>query len=113
MKALTIAAMYAQGLSAAPYGPILDESSRRDAEARCESATEGEIVVCAKVDHPTNQRLNQKPEVVEVEGLPRAEVKVGNAKVGLNAEQGNVGGFTSNRLMLGIKIPLGRRKADD
>lgn len=109
MKPLVIAAIYLQGMNATPYGPFLNEPPRRPTESRCKSSGD-EIVVCGRIDHPTNQRLRQSSTTVELEGLPRAEVELGDAKVGLSLDGGSVGGFTSNRMMLGIKVPLGRRK---
>jgi len=109
MKALAIAAIYAQSASAVPYGPVLDEPSPRRPDAKCESAGE-EIVVCAKVDHPKNQRIDQRLDVAAPEGLPPAEVNFGDVKVGLRGEMGSVGGFTSPRVMLRVTIPFGRRK---
>jgi len=109
MKALAIAAIYAQGASAIPYGPVLHEASRRHPDAKCESTGE-EIVVCAKVDHPTNQRLDQRLDVAAPEGLPPAEVNFGDVKVGLRGEVGSVGGFTSPQVMLRVTIPFGKRR---
>lgn len=109
MNAIAIALLYAQGMTATPYGPSVHEREESNTQEPCESVTNDEIVVCKKLDHPTNQRLSSEAQFSDIEGSTRAEVKIGSAKAGIRAEQGSVGGFTSNRLMMGIKIPLGRR----
>ena len=64
-----------------------------------------EIVICAKRRAGDDFRLSELPD--REDGLPRAEFGVpGLARVGLRAEQVDVGGFPSKRMMVTIKIPF-------
>ena len=73
----------------------------RKCAATAAAADSNEIVVCAT--RPDKYRLKPLPEHLE-DGLPAAERTIGNgARVGIRAEQVDVGGQPSQRIMVGIK----------
>jgi hypothetical protein len=62
-----------------------------------------EIVVCANPNGVSPYRLN--PPAPRPRALPKAEVQVAKGvNVGAETESADVGGFTSNRAMLRLKI---------
>ncbi len=68
---------------------------------RCTNTNPDEIVVCGSRDL-RRYRLDPLPE--QKSGLGTAERMIGGAKVGIVAEQGEVGGITTNRAMVRLKI---------
>lgn len=75
------------------------------ASTSCKSDTGGdEVVVCGGRDNP--YRLRPLPPVSATASLPKAEMKIGNAKAAVETEQAGVGGFTSNRAMVRLKLPF-------
>lgn len=89
------------GLQAVSGPPALDLKPFR-APRPCRPSAPGEdIVVCAR---PGDEyRLKALPPLAGGAALPKAEVGVGKAKVAAETEQGSVGGFPSNRIMLRLK----------
>lgn len=66
-----------------------------------------EIVVCARPDGASPYRLKLPPPPRK--DVPKAEVEIANGvAVGAETESAVVGGFTSNRLMAGLKIKFWR-----
>ncbi|MCW3798793.1 hypothetical protein OMW55_13340 [Sphingomonas sp. BN140010] len=72
----------------------------------CAAARTDDVVVCGRRD-PDRYRIPPEYRTTEQkEGLGRAEARIGNAAVGAATEQADVGGFTSNRIMIRLKIPF-------
>jgi hypothetical protein len=72
----------------------------------CQRAEESaeEIVVCANRNGESPYRL-QETAPAEQSALPNAQVNVAEGvSVGAETEEADVGGFPSNRIMLGLKI---------
>lgn len=85
-------------------GPVLDDPRLRVVKPRCAPAENGDVTVCAR---PQSDRLPRLPERYQEGALPKAEATVfGDAKVGIETEQGSVGGIPSNRAMVRLKIPF-------
>lgn len=68
---------------------------------RCVTENSDEIVVCGSRD-VRRYRLDPLPE--QQSGLGTAERTVGGVKVGIVAEQGEVGGIPTNRALIRFKI---------
>lgn len=71
-------------------------------ERRCRPDTDGDIVVCGRVDNSL-YRLQKLPDQYQRDndGLPRARHVLGDGStVSAETEQVDVGGFPSKRLML-------------
>ena len=69
------------------------------------TAPDGEVVVCANRNGQSPYRLQEAEEVVEGEAVPKAEVKVADGvTAAAETEKADVGGFPSNRIMLGLKV---------
>ena len=68
---------------------------------RCTASSSEEVVVCGSRDL-RRYRLDPLPE--QASGLPAAERTIAGVKVGVVAEQGEVGGVTTNRAMVRLKI---------
>lgn len=99
-------------LQAAIAGPALEKP--RPPARPCESVAAGsEVVVCGRVPDQEAFRLRAIPERYDSNpaALPKAETSIlgGRAKLAAETEQAGVGGFVSNRGMVRLKIPLGRR----
>ena len=75
------------------------------ATERCpRGPTDGDVVVCGDPD-PDRHRLKPLPSRYERRnGLPAAETGLAGGKLGVVTQQGNVGGFPSNRIMLSWKL---------
>lgn len=99
-------------LQAAIAGPALEKPQ---APARpCESVAAGsEVVVCGRAVDQEAFRLRAIPDRYEENpaALPKAETSIlgGRAKLAAETEQAGVGGFVSNRGMVRLKIPLGKK----
>lgn len=66
----------------------------------------GDVVVCGRADQE-RFRLRPLPGRADDPATPRAEIGVlGDLKAAAETEQGNVGGFPSNRIMLRLKLPF-------
>lgn len=64
-----------------------------------------EVVVCGNRNGESPYRLKEPVAPEEGQALPKAEVKLADGvTVGAGTEQADVGGFPSNRIMLGLKI---------
>ena len=86
-------------------GPVLEEARPRPAPQACQPARDGEVTVCGQREEPF--RLKRLPERYEESLIPKAETTVfGKAKLGVETEQGSVGGVSTNRAMVKLKIPL-------
>ncbi|MDT8760055.1 hypothetical protein MZO42_15235 [Sphingomonas psychrotolerans] len=77
------------------------------AEPRCERSSE-EIVVCGDAD--SNRYRLKKIEPRYVEQPVRAARQVGPGELSLEAEQREFPGAVSQRAMVRLRIPLGRKK---
>ena len=68
-------------------------------------AENDEVVVCGRIDQ---DRFRLKPilprYVSPRDGLPAAEVPLGNGTLGVSTQGASVGGVPSNRVMLGWKL---------
>ena len=84
---------------------VIDLLPKSDPLRRCPAGKPGEIVVCA-----TDQdefRYKREFDVAPLPGIPEAKLDVGDGKtVSIETEQAGVGGFTSNRVMLRLRIGL-------
>jgi hypothetical protein len=67
-----------------------------------------DIIVCARRSEADRQRLPAKEDRYPDElALPKAELGVGGGKtLGLRSEQADVGGFSSRRALVTLKVPL-------
>ena len=64
-----------------------------------------EVVVCANRSGESPYRLSEVPEPAEGGALPKAEVKVAEGvSAGAETEKADVGGFSSNRAMVRLKV---------
>lgn len=69
------------------------------------TASGDDIVVCGRGQE--QYRLRALPPRVAGPLLPRAETGlIGKSKIGVEAEDAGVGGFTSHRAMVKLKIPF-------
>ena len=91
-------------------GPYLPALPRPRLDAPCPVAAEsGDVVVCGRNDD--HYRLHPLPEQAQRDGLPKAEVRIGNAKLAAEAEQATLaGGQQSPRMMVRLKMPFGGKK---
>ena len=72
------------------------------AEKRAEN---GEVVVCANRNGVSPYRLQDPEAPAEGSALPDAEVKIADGvTAGAETQQADVGGFPSNRIMVGLKF---------
>ena len=79
--------------------------NRKILPERCRAATvrEDEVVVCGRSGGQSPYRIG--PQAPTPPALPQAEVKLSEGvEAKLGAEQGEVGGFTTNRAMITLKI---------
>ncbi len=94
-------------LQAAVAGPMLPKP-RSVLPRECPKPQEGDttVVVCGRGQEEF--RLRNVPERYssDPQALPRAQTTIGDNTVGADTEQGNVGGFPSNRIMLRLKRPF-------
>ena len=67
-------------------------------------AATGDVVVCGRHDQP--YRLRPLPERYEKPALPRAEARVGAAKLSAEGEQATIGGVPVNRAMVRLTFPF-------
>jgi len=72
----------------------------------CTAIGADDVVVCGRRDDDRYRLPPQHPTSEAKEGLGRAETRIGNARVGAETEQVDVGGFPSNRIMVRIKVPF-------
>ena len=92
----------AQAMSASPPERVDLTIPQPCAEQRTEN---GEVVVCANRHGVSPYRLQEPEAPAEGSTLPDAEVKIADGVTADAAtEQTDVGGFPSNRIMLGLKI---------
>ena len=99
---LLLAAMV-QAMSASPPERVDLTISQPCADRR---ADDGVLIVCANRNGVSPYRLQEQEEVpAEGSALPKAEVKIADGVTADAAtEQTDVGGFPSNRIMVGLKI---------
>ena len=101
MLLLSLAAA-AQAMSASPPERVDLTIPQPCAEKRADN---GEVVVCANRNGVSPYRLQEPETPPEGSALPEAEVKIADGvTVGAGTEQADVGGFPSNRIMVGLKI---------
>ena len=92
----------AQAMSASPPERVDLTIPQPCAEQRAET---GEVVVCANRNGVSPYRLQEPAGPAEKQALPKAEVKLADGvTAGVGTDQADVGGFPSNRIMLGLKI---------
>lgn len=82
----------------------IDLMRRPVVKPRCPSSSPGEIVVCA----PDQEEFRLRPLPQTYESTPTdAVIGLGeNASAGVAAEAASVGGWTSNRIMVRLKLKL-------
>lgn len=99
-------------LQAAIAWPAL-EKPRRPVRPCDSVAGESEVVVCGRAIDQEAFRLRAIPERYDENpaALPKAETSIlgGRAKLAAEAEQAGVGGFVSDRGMVRLKIPFGKK----
>ena len=91
-------------LSLQTADPTIDPS-RRILPDRCRAATvrEDDVVVCGRSGGQSPYRIG--PQAPTPPHLPQAEFKLSDGvEAKLSGEQGEVGGFTTNRAMVTLKI---------
>ena len=95
-------------------GPMLPAPPRPRSDAPCPvDADSSDVIVCAR--DPDAYRLHPVPARFQRDGLPKAELRLGNMALAAETEAAGLpGGVPSNRIMLRLRIPLGgkRRQAD-
>lgn len=91
-------------------GPFLPAAPRPRSDAPCPVVTDTtDVVVCGRADD--RYRLRAIPQDPERQGLPKAEVHLGNTALAAEAEQATLaGGQQSQRLMFRLKIPVGKKR---
>ncbi|WP_294191599.1 hypothetical protein [uncultured Sphingomonas sp.] len=101
---MLIAALF---LQAAVSGPVLPKP-RSVLPRECPKAEPGDtsIVVCARSQEEFRLRVTPERYSTDPQALPKAAIKIGDNTVSADTEQGSVGGFTSNRVMLRLKRPF-------
>ena len=98
---LLLAAMF-QAMSASPPERV-DLTIPQPCAAR-RSETD-EVVVCGNRKGESPYRLKEPVAPAGGEALPKAEVNLAEGvTAGVGTEQADVGGFPSNRIMVGLKI---------
>ena len=98
---LLFAAMV-QAMSASPPERVDLTIPQPCVEQRAEN---GEVIVCANRNGVSPYRLQEPKEAPEGSALPKAEVKIADGvTAGAETQQAHVGGFPSNRIMVGLKI---------
>lgn len=98
--------------SGAVAGPVLPKPRPPATARRCPDRGEGDdVVVCAR---PSDAyRIPTIPDYSSPMTLPAARTDIaGVGTVSAETEQGNVGGFVSNRAMIRLKIPFGGRRKE-
>lgn len=91
-------------------GPVLPVPRRAPTTRRCPPSDSGDdVVVCGRSYDA--DRISTIPDYSRPFTLPRASTDIpGVGTVSAEMEQAGVGGFSSNRAMIRLKIPLGRRR---
>jgi len=94
-------AVMAQAVASVPPEKI-DLTIRQPCETQ--KSNENEVVVCARRSGDLRPyRINQLP--ARRSNIPKAEMELADGvSASADAEQADVGGFPSNRLMVGLKI---------
>ena len=102
--------MIALLLAQAVAGPFLPAPPRPKSDAPCPVAVDTtDVVVCGRMDD--RYRLPRLPVTAERQTLPKAEMRIGTAALAAEAEQATLaGGQQSQRLMMRLKLPIGRKK---
>ena len=97
-------------LAQAVAGLQLPAPPRPRSDAPCPiSADTSDVVVCGRADD--RYRLRRLPEEVRRGGLPKAEMRIGSAALAAEVEGATLAdGQQSQRLMVRLKLPLGRKK---
>jgi hypothetical protein len=82
---------------------VIDLMPKAEPLRRCPPGRPGEIVVCA-----TDQdefRYQREFDVDAPPGIPEAKISLGDGKtLSAETEQAGVGGFTSNRIMVRLRV---------
>ncbi len=96
-------------LQATVAGPLLDKPPAPDP---CARPAAGDVVVCGRRADPQRYRLRPLGDrySADAAALPKAETGIlgGRAALAAEAEAGSVGGVPSNRVMIRLRIPLGK-----
>jgi len=72
----------------------------------CAATRADDIVVCGRRDADRYRIPPQYRTTEQKEGLGRAQTRLGNTAIAAETEQADVGGFTSNRIMVRLKVPF-------
>lgn len=90
--------------TAGPPAPV-PERLRTARQCSSEPAENGDVVVCARSDQ--EYRLKRLAEIPAGSAVPRARATLaGDVEGAADVEQGSVGGFSSNRIMLRLTMPF-------
>ncbi|WP_336868243.1 hypothetical protein [Sphingomonas sanguinis] len=88
-------------------GPVLPAPRRAPTARRCPPSDSGDdVVVCGRSSDA--DRIGTIPDYSRPFTLPKARTDIpGVGTLSAETEQAGVGGFSSNRAMIRLKIPLG------
>ncbi|WP_294203896.1 hypothetical protein [uncultured Sphingomonas sp.] len=88
-------------------GPVLPAPRRAPTIRRCPPSDSGDdVVVCGRSSDA--DRIGTIPDYSRPSTLPKARTGIpGVGTLSAEVEQAGVGGFSSNRAMIRLKIPLG------
>ncbi|WP_394664410.1 hypothetical protein [uncultured Sphingomonas sp.] len=88
-------------------GPVLPAPRRAPTTRRCPPSDSGDdVVVCGRSSDA--DRIDTIPDYSRPFTLPKARTDIpGVGTLSAEVEQAGVGGFSSNRAMIRLKIPLG------
>ncbi|WP_230480431.1 hypothetical protein [Sphingomonas sp. Leaf21] len=92
-------------------GPVLPAPRRPPTARRCPAGDDDDVVVCGRSSDA--DRIGTVPDYSRPFTLPQARTEIpGVGTVSAETEQVGVGGFPSNRAMIRLKIPLGKRRQE-
>jgi hypothetical protein len=94
-------------LQAAVAGPMLPKP-RSVLPRECPKPREGDttVVVCGRGQEEFRLRAMPERYSADPQALPKAQTTIGGNTVAAEAEQGDVGGIPTNRIMLRLKRPF-------
>lgn len=97
-------------LAQAVAGPRLPAPPRPRSDKPCPIVIDStDVVVCARDQE--SFRLHPAPTAPEREGLPKAQVRIGDVAVAAEGEAvGLPLGYFTNRAMVRLRIPIGGKK---
>jgi len=90
--------------AATPLSSYFDLAKLPKPVGTCRTPASDQIVVCSARSKPS-ERVTDLGSADEPY-LPKAELKIGDAKASVENEAADVGGLRSNRVMARVKIPF-------